>query len=193
MTEKGRGRIDWFRLNRELHRDVGYFIAVLTALYALSGLAVNHIDDWNPSYAIDERAVDVGPLPEGLDAAERHVVERLRLDPAEVRGRHRPNPRELKVFLPDGGEVRVETATGKGTLERVSKRPLLFEANLLHLNTMKGAWTFVADGLAVFLLFMSVGGLFMVKGKHGFTRRGAWFALAGLLVPVGFLVAYYLR
>jgi hypothetical protein len=187
-------KVDWFRLNRELHRDVGYFISVLTALYAISGLAVNHIGDWNPSYSVSERPVHVGPITTtDLDAAERQVVDRLRLDPADVRGRHRPSPAELRVFLPDGGEIRVAMDTGDGTIKRVSRRPVLFESNLLHLNHLKGAWTFVADGLAVLLLFMSVGGLFMSRGRHSLARRGKWFVAAGLAVPVGFLIVYYLR
>ena len=35
------------RYLRPLHRDFGYLIVGLTFVYAISGLAVNHIDDWN--------------------------------------------------------------------------------------------------------------------------------------------------
>lgn len=180
----------WFRLNRSLHRDFGYFFAVLTILYAVSGLAVNHVDDWNPNYARETAAVDVGPLDvTDLDAAERRVVERLALDPAEVRGRHHTSPTELKVFLVEGGEVVVDPATGRGTIERVSRRWGLFEANALHLNRLKGVWTWVADAYALVLLYLAVGGLFMLRGKTGFAGRGKWLVAAGALVPVGFLLA----
>ncbi|HQL31599.1 MAG TPA: hypothetical protein PLM67_15390, partial [Thermoanaerobaculales bacterium] len=44
------GAVRLRRLVIATHRDVGYFIAGLTVIYAVSGIAVNHIDDWNPSY-----------------------------------------------------------------------------------------------------------------------------------------------
>ena len=70
-----------YRWNRSLHRDLGYALAVLTVLYAVSGLAVNHIDDWNPSYAIRKGSVDVGPLDAAdLDAAEARIVAALALE-----------------------------------------------------------------------------------------------------------------
>lgn len=179
---------DWFRLNRILHRDIGYAVCLVTLLYALSGLVVNHIDDWNPSYAITTGPAEVGPLDPGdLDAAEAQVVARLALDPAEVRGRHHASPTELKVFLEEGGEVSVDPATGSGTLKRVRKRPVLFQANALHLNRLKGAWTWVADAYAILLFYLAAGGLFMLKGKTGFWGRGKWLFGAGALVPILFL------
>jgi len=51
------------RLIIATHRDIGYFFAGLTALYAISGVAVNHIDDWNPNYVIRREVVKVGVLP----------------------------------------------------------------------------------------------------------------------------------
>lgn len=184
----GEGK-SWFRLNRNLHRDVGYLVSVLTALYAISGLAVNHIDDWNPNYAISAGPVAVGPLDASdLDAAEARIVAALDLDPAQVRGRHHASPAELKVFLEEGGEVVVDPATGQGTIKRVQKRQGLFQANALHLNRLKGAWTFVADAYAVVLFYLAVGGLFMLKGKTGFMGRGKWLVAVGTLVPIAFLL-----
>ncbi len=179
----------WFRLNRSLHRDFGYFFAVLTALYAVSGIAVNHVDDWNPNYAISSGPVDVGPLDtDDLGVAAEQITARLRLDPAEVRGHHHAAPNQFKVFLDEGGEVSVDPANGQGTLKRVQKRAGLFQANALHLNRLKGVWTYVADAYAVVLLYLAVGGLFMLKGKTGLGGRGKWLVLAGTLLPIGFLL-----
>lgn len=181
--------MDWFRLNRVTHRDVGYGVAVLTVAYAVSGLAVNHIDDWNPNFAITTGPAEVGVLDvTDLDAAERQVITRLGLDPAEVRGRHHASPHELKVFL-DGGEVRVDPATGQGTFTRTTRRHGLFEANTLHLNRLKGAWTWVADLYAILLLYLAVGGIFMLKGKTGFGGRGKWLVAIGAVVPIAFLLS----
>ena len=179
------------RLIRVLHRDVGYFLFGLVTFYAVSGVAVNHIDDWNPSYSTTVRAVSIGPLSGDLDALEGQVVKRLELDPDEVAGRHRPAADTFVVFLPHGGEARVDLNSGEGTLKRVSTRPFLFESNVLHLNHLKGVWTWVADAFAVLLLGLAITGLFMLKGKTGLTGRGKWFVTAGLLLPAGFLVLYY--
>ena len=58
----------WRKLIIATHRDVGYFFAGLTVIYAVSGVALNHIDDWNPNYVIRTEVAEVGVLPFG-DAA----------------------------------------------------------------------------------------------------------------------------
>jgi hypothetical protein len=180
------------RLIRVLHRDFGYFLAGLVVFYCVSGVAVNHIDDWNPSYSTSVTPVALGPL-EGvaLDALEREVVVKAGLDTDDVAGRHRPDPRTIVVFLPHGGEARVDIATGEGTIRRVWTRPFLFESNVLHLNHLKGVWTWVADAFAVLLLGLAITGLFMLKGRTGLGGRGKWFVSAGILLPLAFLVYYY--
>ena len=180
------------RLIRVLHRDFGYFLTGLVVFFCVSGVAVNHIDDWNPSYSTSVTAVSLAPL-EGatLDDLEREVVHQAGLDPDEVAGRHRPDPRTIVVFLPHGGEARVEIATGEGTVKRVRTRPFLFESNVLHLNHLKGVWTWVSDAFAILLLGLALTGLFMLKGDSGLAGRGKWFVSAGVLLPLGFLVYYY--
>jgi len=38
---------------------------------------------------------------------------------------------------------------------------------------------------------LAISGLFILKGKNGITRRGAWLTAAGIIVPIVFLVMYY--
>jgi hypothetical protein len=64
---------------------------------------------------------------------------------------------------------------------------VLFQLNALHLNNLKGAWTYVADGFAVALIFLALTGMTMMKGDRGLFGRGKYFVLAGLAVPVGFI------
>jgi hypothetical protein len=177
---------------RALHRDVGYVAVALILAYALSGLAVNHIDDWNPSYRFQSRSFDLGPLPPGTIAEQADgVVARLQLDPAAVRGHFQETATELRIFLPDGQEARLDVTTGRGRLKTVTTRAVLFEVNALHLNNLKGVWTYVADAFAVALLFLAITGSIMMKGDRGFLGRGKWFIGAGLLIPVGFIVYMY--
>lgn len=63
------------------------------------------------------------------------------------------------------------------------------DANSLFLNRHKGAWTVVADLYALVLLYLSVGGAFMLRGKTGLSGRGKWLVGLGALVPIGFLLA----
>ena len=50
-------KINWRRWNRVLHRDLGYFFFGITLIYSISGIALNHIADWNPSYVITTKEV----------------------------------------------------------------------------------------------------------------------------------------
>ena len=179
----------WFRV---LHRDVGYVAVALAVAYAVSGLAVNHIDDWNPNYALSEEAVQVGAVPAGsLAEKEAHIVRALGIDPQTVRGHFQETERELRIFLDEGQEVRVDLETGHGQAKYLSRRAGLFEVNALHLNNLKGIWTYVADVFAVALLFLALSGMTMMKGKNGLLGRGKYFVLAGLTIPIGFIVYLY--
>ncbi len=182
----------WRHLFRVLHRDIGYASVALTLAYGLSGLAVNHIDDWNPSYKFSEREVDIGPLPAGtLDAQEKFAVAALELDPREVRGHFAETVTTLRIFLTDGQEAVLDIRTGKGTLKTTTTRAVLFEVNTLHLNNLKGAWTYVADLFAIALIFLALTGATMMKGDRGITGRGKYFIGAGLAVPIGFIIYLY--
>lgn len=179
----------WRHLFRVVHRDLGYVCVALTIAYAVSGIAVNHIEDWNPNYRLEQRAVDLGPLPAGTYADQAaHVVAALRLDPAAVRGHFAETDTTLRVYLDDGQEVLVDVPTGRGTLKTLSRRAGLFEVNALHLNTLKGAWTYVADLFAIALVVLALTGMVMMKGNRGLAGRGKYFVLAGLMIPVGFII-----
>ena len=180
----------WFRV---IHRDVGYVAVALTIAYCLSGLAVNHIEHWNPSYAFDERAVDIGPLPDGeLAAKEAYVIAKLAIDRSAVRGHFMDAGDVFRVYLVEGQEASVDTRTGKGTLKVITRRAVLFEINALHLNNLKGVWTYVADLFAIALMLLAITGMTMMKGDRGLSGRGKWFVGAGLLIPVSAVIYMYL-
>lgn len=182
----------WRHLFRVVHRDIGYVAVALTLAYGLSGIAVNHIDDWNPSYSYAERSVDIGPLPAGsLSEKEAFVVAKLGLDPREVRGHFQETATELRVFLVEGQEARVDMTTGRGSLKTIAKRAVFFEVNALHLNNLKGIWTYVADIFALALMILALTGMTMMKGDRGFLGRGKYFVGAGLLIPISFLIYMY--
>ena len=188
MTLRG---VKWRKLFRAVHRDLGYVAVALVLAYGLSGLAVNHIEDWNPNYSYDERAVAIGPLAGSLAEQEAQVIAKLGIPRAAVRGHFQESANDLRVFLVEGQEVRVDPQTGRGTHKGLAKRAVLFEVNALHLNNLKGIWTYVADVFAVALIVLALTGIVMMKGDRGLAGRGKWFVGAGLLVPVGFIIYMY--
>jgi hypothetical protein len=174
------------RLIIATHRDVGYFFAGLTVLYAVSGVAVNHIDDWNPNYVIRREVVELGALPEGTPAeigdrvlSQMSVAER----PRSV---VRMGPDELKIFL-DQRTLTVALPGGRVTDERVRRRFAFFEVNYLHLNHGKGFWTWFADFYAVGLCLLACTGIFIITGRKGLGGRGRWLLAAGITVPLVYL------
>lgn len=181
----------WRRWFRAFHRDIGYAAVALVLAYGLSGLAVNHIDSWNPSYKFAERSVDIGPLSGSLNEMEAQIVAKLELDATRVRGHFQENDRELRVFLDEGQEARIDMQTGRGTLKTLSRRAVFFEVNALHLNNLKGIWTYVADAFAIALIILAITGMTMMKGDRGLFGRGKYFLAAGLAIPVGFVIYMY--
>lgn len=175
--------MSWRRWNVAIHRDVGYFCVALTIVYAVSGIAVNHIDDWNPNYRIEREERRFEPIPVGeRDAMVSALVERLGLD-APPRDAFRPRPEIVEMFY-EGWSVRADAPAGVAVIERAGKRPFLFQANDLHLNRLKGGWTWFADLYAAMLALLAITGTLILRGARGFAGRGKWFVLAGLAVPL---------
>lgn len=179
--------IKWRPWLRAAHRDVGYVAVGLTFIYALSGLAVNHITDWSdgdPSFKTYSRTIAVGELPAGADDAAIAETLRKRLaikqEPREV---YRASPEQLDILF-DKRSLHVDTAKGTVVDEGQEPRFLLRVANWLHLNRGKKAWTYVADAYAAGLLLLATSGVFMIAGKKGLIGRGAILVLVGILIPV---------
>lgn len=172
---------------RALHRDAGYSAIGLTFVYALSGLAVNHIKDWNPNFHQVERMYQLpAPLPSNDDALSEEVRGALRLaeSPREV---YRASEKQIDIVF-DRRTLHVNPQDGRVIEEGEEPRFFLRVANWLHLNRGKKAWTVVADGYAVFLLFLASSGLFMIPGRKGFLGRGALFVGIGAALPALYVV-----
>lgn len=180
--------MSWRRLNNVLHRDIGYLCVALTVIYAVSGLAVNHLHHWNPSYRIERSIERFPPFPASdRDAMTGALVEILRL-PGPPKSSFRSAPHRIELFY-DGWSVRADVEKGEAEVERPRERPFLRDANFLHLNHPKGLWTWFADLYALMLLVLAVTGMFVLKGRNGLAGRGKWLVLAGLIVPLVFLAA----
>ena len=172
---------------RALHRDVGYLAVGLTVVYALSGLAVNHIKDWDPNFTQVKRTHQLqGPFPADEQAAAKKALAELGVTPPPE-DVYRVNDSELEIVA---GEVTYHLNPKSGVVNEEGQRArfLLRTANWLHLNRGKKAWSYIADGYAVFLLFLASSGLFMIRGKKGLIGRGAILAALGAAVPILYVV-----
>lgn len=177
-----RFRLRWRPWLRAIHRDVGYFSVGLTFIYALSGLAVNHIADWEPNFRQINRAHQ---LPVPLPADDRGVADSARtalsiVEP--IREVYRANDHDVEVVF-DRRSLRIDTRTGRVEEQGQEPRFFLRVANWLHLNRGKRAWTFIADTYAVFLLLLSLTGLWMFPGRKGLLGRAGVIVVMGALVP----------
>jgi hypothetical protein len=182
---RARSRFQWRALLRAIHRDVGYAAVGLTFVYAVSGLAVNHIPAWDPNFHTTTTAREIGsPLPEDDDAAKALVLSRLGITdaPKEV---YREGD-ELELLF-EHRTLHVTTATGHVIDEEQKPRFFVRAANFLHLNRGKKAWTYFADSYALGLLFLATSGLFMIAGKKGLFGRGIFFVAAGAAIPIAYL------
>ena len=181
--ERPRRRRRWRPLVRSLHRDVGYLAIGLTVVYALSGLAVNHVEDWDPSMVpVDETHALPTDLPDDDAGMAKAVLASLGITeaPSEV---FRIDPDRLDIVL-ETRTLHMNEAKGQVLEEGQRPRPVFHLVNWLHLNRGKKAWTYFADGYAVFLLFLATSGLFMIPGRKGLVGRGGLLALVGALVPI---------
>lgn len=179
------------RINNAVHRDLGYFFTGMIIIYALSGIALNHRNDWNPNYSITSKIVTL-KIPANINDDEIHAVQNILKQIGEeisYRKHYFPADNELKIFLKDGGSVDVNLETGKTHYEKLKKRPLFFEVNFLHYNPGR-IWTWFSDIFSVALILLGITGLFILKGKNGIKRRGAWLTIAGIIIPLILLFMY---
>mgnify|MGYP001106399536 CR=1 FL=1 len=179
------------RFNHTLHRDIGYLCIGLTFIYALSGIAVNHLHDWNPNYTIERTASKIPPSSYRGVVSEKMVIDMLRLigERPIYENIFQPDPETLMVFV-DGRVIQFHLPTGTVEHERITKRSVWHALNFIHLNHAKKAWTWLADAYAAGLILLSLTGLALLpKGK--FRVRCLILVVIGILIPLIPLLLYY--
>lgn len=193
-AKKPKKRRPWTYYNIIIHRYLGYLFLGITVVYAISGLAVNHIEDWNPNYIVEKHHITMPKPadPANLSEAEgKQLFEQLQVkeayNPSNV---FYPDETTIEILISESEKIRVDTGNWRAEHESTRRRPVLRLFNALHLNETKKAWTFYADAYAIALLLIAITGLFMKKGKKGiFGEAGLW-TLAGMVIPVILILMY---
>ncbi len=184
--------MSWRRWNNIIHRDLGYLCFGLTIIYVVSGIAVNHINIWNPSYKIQKIDSQLTrPIPSGQPGIEtaKTILAELN-ETGKFKNIFQPDRESLQIFV-EGNTLTVNLLTGKVLQEKVKPRAVLHQMNYLHLNHPKKLWSWFADLYALCLGILATTGLFMLKGKKGITGRGGWLTGTGIVLPIFFMWLYY--
>jgi hypothetical protein len=178
----------WLRI---IHRDMGYIFFGMSLIYGISGIALNHLDDWNPDYIIRTAETTLPAVPDA-DGITPEVARSLagQVDKDyHYRSHFFPRPGILKIFIKQGS-VTINLDNGHAYIEVIKKRRVFREMNFLHYNKPKKLWTWFSDAFALALVLMAITGLFLIRGKKGITGRGAWLTALGIIIPVLFLILY---
>ena len=173
------------KIIRVIHRDLGYLCVGGMLIYAISGILLNHIHDFNSNYRIVHESFQLPAevaenalTPSGVQAVLDIIGESRSADAV-----FQPDPRSLHIFI-EGSVIEVDIGRGTVVYERVAERTILKGMNDLHLNHAGRLWTWMADVYAAALGLLAFTGLFVLTGKQGITGRGAWLTGVGVIIPV---------
>lgn len=179
----------WRKWNRAIHRDFGYLFLGMTIIYALSGIALNHMKDWNPNYRVVREDFTFEAFQTKPDKKEVKALLASFDEDTKYKNHYFPSEGILKIFIEDG-TVFIDLETGEGVLEKSVRRPIFREVNYLHYNPIK-YWTWYSDIFSGALILLAISGILIPRGEKGITKRGAWLSLLGILIPLIYLFIYF--
>jgi hypothetical protein len=176
---------------RNLHRDVGYFFVGLIISFCVSGIMLNHRTTWNPvRYKYDFRKVQTSfhlPKESVINDSVKSFNEKNK-----ITGFNAYNFRDdstLVIFY-KSADATVDLVTGKAEINIWRQRPVLAQFYSLHVSFNDDNWyKWYSDLFALGLIFIACTGMFLMRGKNSFRKRGWVLALAGILIPI---IALYL-
>jgi len=175
---------------RSLHRDFGYLVVGITFIYTISGIAMNHRQDWNPHYTLVSEELTI-PASDQMEYSKTEIGSLL--------GKFKNRPAYKKHFITKDATIKIFVSEGtviyaplegKAELELLKKRPFWFQINRIHLAQTDRLWIWISDIMAVFLLFVAISGLFLLKGKYGIKGRGLWLTSIGIVIPLVIILFY---
>lgn len=169
---------------RALHRDLGYFYLGLIISFALSGILMNHRDQFHAEkYDVETKEIQA-QLPTEDKLTEDFAKDFLKQHNIE------DSYRKSKV---KGGSFRIsckntnveiDLATGKGEIESFKKTPMINQMMKLHKNTSNW-WIYYGDIFGLSLILIAITGTIMIPaGRFSFKQRGWKLALAGIIFPL---------
>ncbi len=155
---------------REYHRYLGFFLAGIMAIYAISGIVLTFRDtDWLRTAKHVSKEIEPGLTADDLgpNLRMRVMVEKQEGD---------------LIYFNRGGSY--NTTTGVAEYDEMSQPWLIEKMNNLHKMTSSNPLSFLAVFFGLALLFFSVSAFFMFKPSASAFKKGMYFAVAGAILTI---------
>ena len=186
---------DNFLSNKNLrawHRDLGYIFVGLIIAFSISGITQNHRKQWKPDrYVYEFRKTQTNfHLPKESVTKDSVMAFNKQNNLLDFRQFDLRKDSTLVISYKDA-DATIHLIDGKAEINIWKKKPVLAQMNFLHKYNGNNFWIWYSDFFALALLFIAVSGLFLMRGKNSFRKRGWWLALIGLIVPITILIMFY--
>ena len=169
---------------RAIHRDLGYFYVGLIISFAVSGIMMNHRNQWHPEkYVIEKSYFNVPPLDESKinDSTVQELVKANGI--TDKFRRQSVKKGELRISL-EKTDIDIDIKTGKAEVTSFINTPVISQIMKLHKNTSDW-WIYYGDIFGLSLIIIAITGtMLLAKSKYSFKRRGWKLALAGVVFPL---------
>lgn len=177
---------------RALHRDFGYFFAGLIIAFGISGIAQNHRKQWKP----DKYSYEFKKIKTGFHLPKESITKNNIDSFSEANGLKDFKQFDFRkdsmlVIAYKDADVTVRLVSGDAEINFWKKKPVLAQAVFLHKFNGNNWWIWYSDIFAAALVFIVIGGMFLMKGKYSFKKRGWWLALLGIIFPIMALFLFY--
>lgn len=174
---------------RNLHRDFGYFFVGLIISFAISGIAQNHRKQWKPDkYLYEYKKVNTDFRLPKETITEESVKAFSKKWGLENFNQFNIRKDSTLVISYKEADATIKLTTGSGEINIWRKKPVLAQLTFLHKNNGNLAWIVYSDIFSLGLIFIAFSGMFLMRGKNSFLKRGWWLALIGTIVPIAALI-----
>ena len=161
----------------------------LVIIFAVSGIAVNHKDDWNPNYRVEQAVISVSAQKWSLDNDTKLINQLLAISEVneKVKASYWVSPTQFKLFFKNGNNLLLNLKDQQIVYEKITPRHVFQAFNRLHLNETNASWVIFSDIFAGLLLFLAISGLFMIKGKNSPWGSRSVLVISGMLLPAAYV------
>lgn len=115
--------------SRTLHRDLSYVFSGVLLVYAMSGFMLNHKNDFNSNYKIEQHRYKIAELPETVDDAYARSLLEQWGEADNFTAVYDFDAESFKVFIRGGSSLLVNRNTGEAIYESIKKRPVISAIN----------------------------------------------------------------
>jgi len=169
---------------KNIHRDLGYFYIGLIISFAISGILMNHREQFHAEkYNVETKNIEVNmPKKEAISVDfAKNIIKQFNLE--DTYRKHKVKGETLRISYKNT-DIEVDINTGKGELTTYNKTPLISQMMKLHKSTSNW-WIYYGDIFGLSLITIAITGAIMIPaGKFSFKNRGWKLALAGIVFPL---------